>query len=108
MTMKYMDIEEFMNLGYLHEVNRQFLHPLGMALVVGCDTAEDTGEQVGPWRITGIWDARDDPEGFIFVDETLEPDKARRVQEEWDERANERQLRLGFVVQPIPADDPEG
>jgi hypothetical protein len=31
---KYIDIQEFCNLGYLQEVNRQLLHPLGLALEV--------------------------------------------------------------------------
>ena len=56
---KHIDIKEFRELGYLQEVNRCFLHPLGLALEVMVD--DDGNERLG-----GVWDSRDDKEGFHF------------------------------------------
>jgi hypothetical protein len=53
---KKMPATEFRDLGYLQEVNRQFLHPLGLAMYVNAETGE-----------YGILDAREDLEGFIFT-----------------------------------------
>lgn len=45
-NIKYMDIDDFRKDGYLHELNRRFLHPLGLALEVRDqppgETMEDT------------------------------------------------------------------
>lgn len=57
---KRMDIKEFRELGFLQEANRQFFHPLGLALETVVD--EETGEE----RLGGVWDYRDDPEGIFF------------------------------------------
>lgn len=92
--MKYMDIKEFCELGLLHEVNRQFFHPLGLALVVG---EEDDGTQ----SIIGVWDNRDDPEGICFADETLSAAKAQSVKDLEDARREARQASLGYWVQPV-------
>jgi hypothetical protein len=99
--MKYMDIEKFIDDGLLQEVNRQFFHPRGMALVVSADTDDETGEQTSGWEIKGIWDATDDPEGINFSDGMLSSEKATRVQQLWDEREEPRKAALGYVVQPI-------
>lgn len=56
----YIDIKEFRELGYLQEVNRLFLHPLGLALEVVVDS--ETGE----CKLGGVWDYRDDPDGIVF------------------------------------------
>ena len=85
------DIKEFRELGLLQEVNRQFFHPLGLALEVVVD--EDGGERLG-----GVWDSRDDPEGFTF--DEVDQEKATRVVQ-WQVAASRRRReRLGFVVQP--------
>lgn len=91
--MKYIDPKEFVEFGYLQEVNRQFLHPLGLALAV----QEDEQGNVGPFL--GVWDERSDPEGFYF--EKLSPDKAQRVRDAWDERIEARMAKLGYGVQPL-------
>lgn len=57
--LKRMNIQEFMDHGYLQEVNRQFFHPLGLALEVVVSDDEEP-------RIGGVWDYRDDPEGIYF------------------------------------------
>lgn len=95
--MKRIDIEEFHRFGFLQEVNRQFFHPLGLALEVILDT--ETGEE----RLGGLWDARDDPEGLVFGDFAgeLGAAKALRVQQLWEAKAKVRLEKLGYVVQPV-------
>ena len=57
---KRMDVKEFRKLGYLQELNRQFLHPLGLALEVVID--EDTGNE----SFGGVWDYREDLKGISY------------------------------------------
>lgn len=70
---KRIDIKEFRSLGFLQELNREFLHPLGMALEVIID--EDGSEKLG-----GIWDYRDDPEGMFFEKNTINMDYVVEVE----------------------------
>lgn len=86
--MKLMDTDEFVEFGYLQELNRSFLHPLGLALVVGSG-------------LVGIWDCREDIEGIVFGDGVLDADKAARVTAEWEARRSNRETVLGFMVQPV-------
>ncbi|HEX8747402.1 MAG TPA: hypothetical protein VF717_09385 [Pyrinomonadaceae bacterium] len=96
---RFISLDEFVRFGYLQEVNRQFFHPLGLALEVLVD---DEGKAVS---ITGFWDERDDPEGIIFHESTINTedarDKARRVQSEWDEKSRVRWERFGYGIQPL-------
>lgn len=90
-----MDIAEFRALGLLQEINRQILHPLGLAMFV--DRADDGSETLG-----GVYDLRSDPEGWVFRD--LAPDDAERARallRMRDERAPARIRAFGFVVQPL-------
>jgi hypothetical protein len=90
---KWLDIKEFRDEGLLQELNRLFLHPIGLALAV--DVAED-----GTETLHGIQDWRDDPEGVIYGDDQINPDKARnvrRLQREWQPR---RIRELGYFIQP--------
>lgn len=89
-----MDIREFREVGFLQEVNRQFFHPLGLALEVIID--ED-----GPERLGGIWDYRDDPEGMLFAAEDIDADKASFVESLRQQKASTRYNLLGAVIQPI-------
>lgn len=50
-----MNVKDFRDQGYLQEVNRLFLHPLGLALEV---IVSDQGEIFG-----GVWDYQYDSEG---------------------------------------------
>lgn len=68
------DIAEFRDKGFLQEVNRQFFHPLGLALEVMIDIK-------GVTKLGGIWDYRDDPEGLFFGDEMLEEEKINYVED---------------------------
>jgi hypothetical protein len=90
----YINLKEFVDHGYLHEINRQFFHPLGLALSIQVD--DD-----GAHSVAGIWDYRDDPEGMIFSEETLDPDKALRIVTEQKEKSKIREERLGFTIQPF-------
>jgi hypothetical protein len=91
---KRISAKEFREQGYLQELNRCFLHPLGLALEV---TVEN-GEIVG---FGGVWDYRDDPEGIVFGEGAIDPDKASRVTSELTEKAVTRMQKLGYVYQPV-------
>jgi hypothetical protein len=92
---KRIDIKEFQEAGFLQEVNRQFLHPLGLALEVIVNY--DTGEV----KLGGVWDYRDDPEGMLFADGEIEAKKAANVRVLWVEKERVRIERYGWVVQPV-------
>lgn len=96
---KYIDIEEFRKFGYLQELNRQFLHPLGLALEVYID--EDGNEKLGR-----VWDYRKDPEGIRFGKESKEVSERRignskRVLRELKAKKIEREKKLGYFIQPV-------
>lgn len=90
---KKMSVREFREGGYLQELNRRFLHPLGLALEVAID-------QDGVERFGGVWDYRDDPEGLIFAPGMIDPDKALRIQLEAErKKAARKKLLNGHFVQ---------
>ena len=92
---KYIAIKDFVEEGFLQEANRQFFHPLGLALSVIVD--DD-----GTYHLGKIWDSSDDLEGFIFNDFTdKDRAKAQSVGRLRDIRAKVRLEHLGYVVQPI-------
>lgn len=96
---KRIPITEFVSEGYLQELNRQFLHPLGLAL-------EIVREEDGTMQLGGVWDYRADPEGMLFADESLATDEARfKAVNVAAKRALKRRYRVrqfGFNVQPLP------
>lgn len=98
---KLIDMNEFRTGGYLFELNRQWLHPHGMALEVDID---DDGVA---HAITGIWDCRDDPEGVVYELPYAMLDEIRGhadgVADAGRVFAAERVRVLGYVVQPIGA-----
>lgn len=96
----YMDLNEFREAGYLQEVNRQFFHPLGLALV--WNEADD-----GTVSLSGVWDDRTDPEGW-YMDTSKrdehgaeEARKAAFVAAEKEKRVEARMRSFGWVVQPV-------
>ena len=93
---KKLSLQNFVDQGYLQEVNRQFFHPLGLALEVVVD--KGTVETLG-----GIWDYRDDPEGMVFGDLTKQSSvkKALLVEEQKQKVAKGRFKKFGFTIQPI-------
>jgi len=97
--MKRVGINEFVEAGYLQELNRRLLHPLGMALEVVCDPS---GKAL---RFGGIWDYRDDPEGLIFPEKDMGEkflEKFSNVRGDWNKRGLVRRDRLGYMIQQIP------
>jgi hypothetical protein len=98
---KHLPIKEFRELGYLQEVNRQFLHPLGLALEISID---DTGIE----SISGIWDYRNDPEGIIYDLKSSNSDRIEKftkkslfVKAEQERIGKQRSELLGYVIEPI-------
>ena len=65
---KIMDVKDFLEKGFLQEANRQFFHPLGLALSV--DIAGD-----GNYYLGSVWDYREDPEGMFFDNDLISEDK---------------------------------
>ena len=90
----YINIEEFRNEGYLHELNRLFLHPLGLALEVVVD---DNGE----YTLGGIWDYREDAEGITYAPETLSEEKVLNIEKIIQERYQARLMALGYWIQGV-------
>lgn len=124
---KRMDIAEFRRLGLVQEINRQMLHPLGLALGVIIDL-EKCGTCGGPKestihmadhpdveirngahaftetaRLGGIWDFRDDPEGLRYSEqdraESEYYEKMLSVARMQVERMEARVLALGYYEQ---------
>jgi len=97
MAKKKLSIEEFVNAGYLQEINRLYLHPRGLALEVEID--DDGDMQLGD-----IWDCRQDPEGVLFDEEVTDTQDFRlnvMKQKVLTEMAFEKRKEiLGFVEQP--------
>lgn len=93
----YMDIDEFQASGLLQEINRLFLHPMGLALEILIN------DQTGEKSLGGIWDYRDKPEGLTFdseiVNDPIFTQKAINVQ---SLVLPDREKLLGYVVQPLP------
>lgn len=93
-----MSIKEFREFGYLQEVNRQFFHPLGLALCVGVSLEGDE-DHLG-------WILRtDDPEGMIYAPGEIDLDKAERVVNEQMRRGLTRSEALGYVIQSVRRKD---
>lgn len=99
---KYMSIREFVELGFLQEANRRFFHPLGLALEVHVEGVSDVD---GSYRLGGIWDYRDDPEGIIFTG-PLDPVKADNVLVEEGRHAQARLSMIGSMIQPLDSVKP--
>lgn len=96
---KRMSPAEFRELGYLQELNRRFLHPLGLALEVEIIDGEE--------RFGAAWDYRDDPEGMAFAPGVIDAKKAQRIERERSKLAVTRHDLLGFEVQPATGEVPD-
>lgn len=98
-----MPVAEFRRMGYLQELNRNFLHPLGVALSVDVD--DDGNESFGV-----IWDYRNDPEGLAFADDLIDEkflERANYLAMVFHARASSRLQELGYVIQPTIRSDNE-
>lgn len=92
-----MSITEFVDEGYLQELNRKFLHPLGLALEAVVD------REFKAVSFGGVWDFRNDPEGIAYGGEGPNLEKAKRIRHLQEERKPERIARLGYWIQPADA-----
>lgn len=99
---KKLDIKEFREKGYLQELNRRFLHPLGLALEIIIDN-ETKEESLG-----GIWDYREDKEGIYYDishSDNIRIDnfknKKNFIDSEFKKRLKNREESLGFGIEPI-------
>lgn len=95
---KRMPVAEFREFGLLQELNRRFLHPLGLALEVAVDP------ETGAETFGGIWDHRDDPEGIYFGGDPAEfnaRERAVQVALAWERRRDARIAAIGYMVQPL-------
>lgn len=91
---KYMTAKEFQDEGYLMEANRQFFHPLGLAL---CVFTDEEGE-----RILGVLDDREDLEGWYYKEFTDKmQEKAFNIDQQEAARYLDRIHALGYWVQPL-------
>ena len=100
-TIKKMDIREFRKKGYLQELNRRFLHPLGLALEVVMNDDK-------PEALNGIWDYREDAEEIIYGIENSSKERQstflinkKFVDDESRKRAELRKEKVGFIIEPI-------
>jgi hypothetical protein len=99
---KRIDIKEFREKGYLQELNRRFLHPLGMALEV-CQ--EDDGTEI----LGGIWDYREDEEGIYYDLANSDEERIEKfikneqfVFDEMMKRSEKRTEMFDSNIEPIP------
>lgn len=103
-TIKKMEVVQFWSQGYLQEVNRQFLHPLGLALEIVTD-------EEGNVSFGKVWDCREDLEGMTFLPETISSEefirKTKLIELEWGYKSRVRKEALGYVIQPIMESDNE-
>lgn len=97
--MKYLSAEELIESGYLQEVNRCFLHPLGLALEVALP---EYGLRMQEGRLR-MQDHRSDLEGVIFDEGLIDRAKTQNISDEKAHRSDVRQKALGFSIQPPPA-----
>ncbi|MNQ93977.1 hypothetical protein D3C85_1094680 [compost metagenome] len=93
--------------GLLFKINREILHPLGMALSI--DTGEEHEDQV----MIKLWDCRDESEGVLYGVEKQdivalgEAKLEKFMQEFGNAKHDERMKTCGFVIQPKGAKLPE-
>lgn len=89
-----MTLKEFMDLGYLQELNRQFLHPLGLSMAFRVE-----GDGVVGFHV--IYDHRDDKAGVVFKPNKMVRGRAEFIEKEQNDRGIERLEQHGFIVQPL-------
>jgi hypothetical protein len=99
---KTMEVEEFMSIGLLQELNRQFLHPRGLAIEVRVEEGRN-GEEF--YSFGRIWDYRSDPVGIVFGDEVVNSpgfmEKFERVKQMFLDKQDVRIKSFGWSIQPV-------
>ena len=99
-----MSAREFYQAGYLQELNRQFLHPLGLA--IGVSLSKEHGEESKCRFLPYVIDVRSDLEGITFdesvTSEEVFQKKAAYIRAQQVARCAVRLKTLGFNIQPVP------
>lgn len=92
---KEMSKEEFKNQGYLQELNRLFLHPLGVALGIKTEKNEIVDFI--------IIDNTQEKDGMIFesLDDKESREKAINIKKLFKEKRKNRLKTLKYIYQPI-------
>lgn len=89
---------ELLDEGWVQEANRLFFHPRGLALAVDRDMADGF--------YAYVYDARTDPEGWVFgpgeIDDDLALTKAGLVNAKFVAKQATRIERFGWIIQPVP------
>jgi hypothetical protein len=103
---KRMHFEEIRELGILHEINRLFLHPLGLALAVMVPISDEAEEECAKDQenLVGLMymlDDREDPAGTIFAESALDFKKAEKFAEFQHKRHALRRKELGYLIQSM-------
>lgn len=98
---KRIGIKEFREKGYLQELNRRFLHPLGLALEV---IVNDEGIE----KLGGVWDYREEQEGIYYDISNSNLERKNKFNEkrffidtELESRCENRKKVLGFDIEPL-------
>lgn len=99
------EIANFLNKsGLLFEINREVLHPMGLALAIKCDVDEQGNEIPDTAEFLGITET-DNKTGFVFDSESWEHGlvKINQFLEERDmlHRDDARMERYGFIIQDV-------
>lgn len=96
MSYKTLSVSDFVKFGYLQEINRRLLHPLGLDLQV---------KQVdGGLEFKDIVDCRDNENGISFKEGYLDVWKSEYIEFEYNKKVLNRLVNLGYSVQPINKD----
>jgi hypothetical protein len=102
-TVPRVRLAEFIKVGYLQEVNRQFFHPLGLSLAI------DGGTNDVIFR-AHVSDHRESEIGPTFGEgelaTPLAATRAARIQSEHSKRSATRLKKLGFSIQPVVSERP--
>ena len=95
---KKIDIREFVERGYLQEVNRQFFHILGLSL--------DVKKSGNKYELSGIYDFRDVKGGIRFNPDTINTqgfiNKTNNIKALQKQASSVRKEAYGSIMQPVP------
>lgn len=85
--------------GLFFQINRDILHPLGLAMEA---TLSEREKADGAGTIINLWDCREDPEGIVYDEETVvrnEAKLAKFMSEFGTYRLASRSMLLGYITQ---------
>jgi hypothetical protein len=92
---KMISVKNLRECGLLYKINREVLHPLGLALSI--DVADDGTESFGDILLA------DDADGWIYNDESMD-EGCKKLSEymsaQGKDRIKSRLNSLGYIIQP--------